>query len=450
MTSETIAAIATPPGMGGVGIVRVSGPLAASLASAISGGVPPARMARHAVFRDAQDHFIDSGLVLFFSAPASFTGEDVLELQGHGGPVVMDLLLQRCLELGARHARPGEFTERAFLNGKLDLTQAEAVADLIESSSALAARLAGQSLQGVFSNRVKDVSERLIALRTYIEATLDFAEEELDSPLGSAVSEDLFQIIDLVQELMGSAHQGCVIREGLHVVIAGAPNAGKSSLLNALSRSDAAIVTSIPGTTRDLLKVDIQIDGLPVRLVDTAGLRTSHDPVESEGIRRAREQIERADLILWIEDASLDGAASERLDLGSGALHPDAPVTRIRNKIDLIGEAPSDALVDNLPVLSLSAATGAGLDHLRAHLKARAGIQLNPEGAFTARRRHLDALRRALNALEDARHSLINGSSDDLIAEDLYLAQRALGEITGEFSSDDLLGRIFSSFCIGK
>ncbi len=446
MATDTIAAVATPPGIGGVGIVRVSGPLVPTMAQAILGRSVQPRLATFGVFRETDGRFIDEGLALFFPAPKSFTGEDVLELQGHGGPVVLDLLLHRCLELGARAARPGEFTERAFLNGKLDLAQAEAVADLIESASVLSARLAGRSLQGVFSRRVEALIEQLIRTRTYTEATLDFPDEEIELTPESAVADDLCQMIAMTRELLAEAHQGRMIRDGLAVVIAGPPNAGKSSLLNALSCTDAAIVTPLPGTTRDLLKLDIQVDGLPIRVVDTAGIRPTQDPVEREGIRRARDQLAKADLILWIYDAACGPNEAQPADLPDD----DCPVTRVRNKIDLFGDSPEIIESAAGTEIALSVKTGAGMDLLRRHLKARAGVSTVSEGAFTARRRHLDALRRGLAQLQAAQQTLLNKAGAELIAEDLLQAQQALGEITGHFSSDDLLGRIFSSFCIGK
>ena len=446
MIPDTIAAVATPPGRGGVGIVRVSGSLVPTIAPAIIGRSLSPRSASFAKFRDADGRFIDEGIALFFQAPTSFTGEDVLELQGHGGPVVLDLILHRCLELGARMARPGEFTERAYLNGKFDLAQAEAVADLIESSTALAARLAGESLQGVFSRRIESLIEHLVQLRMFIEATLDFPDEEIDIGTASSVASDLRRLIDMTGQIIKEAHQGQMIREGLAVVIAGLPNVGKSSILNALSCTDAAIVTPVPGTTRDLLKLDIQIDGLPIRIVDTAGIRHTEDPVEREGVRRAHEQLVKADLVLWVQDAAaagLDQIPPENLPL-------DCPITRVRNKIDLLGLEPGLTESDAGTEISLSAITGSGLDLLRSHLKARAGVGALPEGAFIARRRHLDALNRGLQFLDLALKNLLNQAGAELVAEELFQAQRVFGEITGQFTSDDLLGRIFSSFCIGK
>ena len=445
MKVDTIAAIATPPGIGGIGIIRVSGPLTAKIARLILGREPQPRIANFVIFRQANGQFIDEGLALYFAAPRSFTGEDVLELQGHGGPVVMDLLLKRCLELGARVARPGEFSERAFLNGKLDLTQAEAIADLIEGATALAVRLAGQSLQGMFSQRIHDLIERLIRLRVSIEATLDFPDEEIDLLSDTAVAADLFEVIEATQAVMADAHQGQVIREGLAVVIAGAPNVGKSSLLNALSGSEAAIVTAIPGTTRDLLKLDIQVDGLPIRIVDTAGLRHTEDLVEQEGVRRAQAALGKADLVLWVQDATGLPDETIRESLPSGC-----SITLIRNKIDLVGESPRISESASGIEIALSATTGEGLELLRAHLKSQAGLGTHLEGAFIARRRHLDALERGLQHLLSAQSQLEQRLGVELIAEELLLTQRAFGEITGEFTSEDLLNEIFSGFCIGK
>ncbi len=444
MARETIAAIATPPGRGGVGIVRVSGPLADEIARGVLGRIPRPRYATFAAFADADGSPIDEGIALLFPAPRSFTGEDVLELQGHGGPLVLDLLLRRCLALGARPARPGEFTERAFLNGKLDLTQAEAVADLIESSTVLGARLAMRSLQGAFSRRINRLVEGLVNVRTYLEATLDFPDEELDLAAESPLAADLAALIAQTRRVLDEAHQGERIREGLTVTIAGPPNAGKSSLLNVLAQNDAAIVTHIPGTTRDLLKLDIQVDGLPVRLVDTAGLRESDDPVEREGVRRAREQMARSDLILWVYDGSLGLEPSQLDDL------PEAvALTLVRNKIDLEVDH-SAAVRTHEEEIALSALTGEGLEGLRRHLRERAGVEALGDGAFVARRRHLDALESGLAQLERAHGTLVLGGGAELAASDLRSAQLAFGTITGEVAQDDLLGRIFSSFCIGK
>ncbi|QIK39016.1 tRNA uridine-5-carboxymethylaminomethyl(34) synthesis GTPase MnmE [Caldichromatium japonicum] len=443
---DTIAAIATPSGVGGVGIIRVSGPAVRQIAEALIGRLPRPRYATLSTFSAADGSPIDQGLALYFPAPHSYTGEDVLELHGHGGPVVMDLLLHRCLEFGARLARPGEFTERAFLNGKLDLTQAEAVADLIESSTALAARLAARSLQGVFSQHIQALVEGLIELRVHLEATLDFPDEELDlADERAQVADGLSALIAQLDRLLAEAYEGQRIREGLNVAIAGAPNVGKSSLLNALCGSEAAIVTDIPGTTRDLLRFDIQIEGLPIHIIDTAGLRHTQDPVEREGVRRAQEAVQQADLVLWVYDAA------RGLDEGvCPSLAPRVPLIRVRNKIDLLGESPGIKAEGEEVEVALSVKTGGGLELLKAQIKHQVGLSPHPEGAFSARRRHLDALRRAKGSLLAASEHLAAGQSPELVAEELRAAQQSLGEITGKFSSEDLLDRIFASFCIGK
>lgn len=445
--SETIAAIATPPGIGGIGVVRVSGPLAPAIAKGLVGRVPEPRLATLAGFRARDGEPIDQGIALFFPAPNSFTGEDVLELQGHGGPVVLDLVLRRTLVLGARPARPGEFSERAFLNGKLDLAQAEAVADLIESTTEVAARLAGRTLQGTLSRRVEDLLAGLVRLRTFVEAAIDFPDEEIDFIADSQVGAELRNLIRDTEGLMAGAQQGQMIREGLGLVIAGPPNAGKSSLLNALSGTDAAIVTPIPGTTRDLLRREIQIDGLPLHIIDTAGMRPARDPIEQEGIRRAREQIEHADRILWVFDGQTDPGHA---GLASGTLPAHVPVTFVRNKIDLTGTPAGLVAGSSGPEVAISALTGAGMDSLRGHFKTVCGFSASVEGAFIARRRHLDALERTLASLLSALQVLEDSPAAELVAEDLRQAQQALGEITGKFTPDDLLDRIFSGFCIGK
>lgn len=446
--TDTIAAIATPPGRGGVGIVRVSGPQAPAIARALLGRLPVPRVAELHAFADAHGAHIDHGLALYFPAPHSFTGEHVLELQGHGGPVVMDLLLARVLELGARLARPGEFSQRAFLNDKLDLAQAEAVADLIDAGTAQAARAAMRSLEGEFSRRVHALVDALIRLRMYVEAAIDFPEEEVDF-LGDAAIRDQLRALDRqFTDLQAGARQGRLLREGMTVVIAGRPNAGKSSLLNALAGHEAAIVTPIAGTTRDVLREHIQIDGMPLHVIDTAGLRDSGDAVEQEGMKRAWRAIESADrLLLVIDDQQGFGAADQHI---LDRLPQRLPHTLIHNKIDLSGHAPSgiaDAAADRL---YLSAREGRGLDALRAHLKQCMGYTGETEHGFTARRRHLDALDRAWKHVRFGRAQLEERGAGELLAEELHLAQQALNEITGEFSSDDLLGRIFSSFCIGK
>ena len=448
MTTETIAAIATPAGRGGVGIVRLSGPQVPAIAQQLLGRLPVPRHAELHDFLDADGTLIDNGLVLYFAAPASFTGEHVLELQGHGGPVVMDLLLQRVLLLGARPARPGEFSERAFLNNKLDLAQAEAIADLIESGTAQAARAAVHSLQGVFSARVHALVELLTQIRMYVEAAIDFPEEEIDFLSDKKLAQLLEQLQADFAGLMAGAQQGCLLRDGMTVVIAGRPNAGKSSLLNALSGRDAAIVTDVPGTTRDVLREHIQVDGLPLHILDTAGLHDSDDPVELAGMQRTRAALEQADRVLLVIDDQQGFTASDASILAQLPL--TVPATHIYNKIDLTGRRPGLDSVDDEPVVALSAQSGAGLDALRAYLKQSIGYADQTEGGFSARRRHIDALGRAYTHFETGIALLESQRAGDLLAEELRQAQLQLGEITGEVSSDELLGQIFSSFCIGK
>ena len=444
---DTIAAAATPPGRGGIGIVRISGPAVRRIAESLLGKLPRPRLATVADFVDAVDQHIDQGLALFFPAPHSFTGEDVLELHGHGGPVVLDMVLSRTLELGARLAGPGEFSERAFLNGKLDLAQAEAVADLIEAGSELAVRSALRSLEGEFSRRVQALVEGLTRLRMVVEAAIDFPEEEIDFLADAHVLQELGVLEGDITQLLASTQQGVLLHDGMTVVLAGPPNVGKSSLLNALAQSETAIVSPIPGTTRDVLRERIHIDGMPLHIVDTAGLRESRDEIESEGIRRARQQMERADRILLVlDDAAGIGMPPDVL----GLLPSELPRTVVRNKIDLTGREAGITNASGVVEIALSARTGAGLDELRRHMKECMGYQDAGEGTFIARRRHLDAVRRALDCLVRGRAQLKQSQAGDLLAEDLRLAQRALSEITGEFTSDDLLGRIFSSFCIGK
>ena len=448
MAPDTIAAIATPPGQGGVGIVRVSGSAVEDIAIALLGRLPQIRHAELHDFRDADGDLIDSGLVLYFAAPASFTGEPVLELQGHGGPVVMDLLLQRVLGLGARPARAGEFSRRAFLNNKLDLVQAEAIADLIESATAQAARAAIYSLQGAFSQRVHALADALTGLRVYIEAAIDFPDEEIDWLADSRLQQMLQELQNDLADIMVRAHQGQLLRDGMTLVIAGRPNAGKSSLLNALAGSEAAIVTAIPGTTRDVLREHIQLDGMPLHIIDTAGLHDSDDPVEQVGMARARKAMESADrVLLLIDDQAGFTAADVAIldDLPEGVRH-----TLIFNKIDLTGRAPGPVTTGKSPGFALSVQTGAGMDVLRAHLKHCVGFGEQAEGSFSARRRHLDALQRVQQHLLAGYRQLRELQAGELLAEELRLAQQELGEITGTVSSDDLLGKIFSSFCIGK
>ena len=446
--SDTIAALATPAGRGGVGIIRVSGPLVAVIAQKVLGKLPAPRLAAYLPFYDLDDNINDTGLALYFPHPHSFTGEDVLELQGHGGPVVLDLLLQQTLQLGARLARPGEFSERAFLNDKIDLAQAEAIADLIEAGSEQAARSALQSLQGVFSDWVHATVELLTELRMFVEAAIDFPEEEIDFLADERVSEKLRYLREDVDRVMVTAHQGQLLREGMRIVLAGQPNTGKSSLLNALAGRESAIVTEIPGTTRDVLKEEINIDGMPLHIIDTAGLRDSGDVVEQEGIRRTWREIEQADcVLLLLDDLQGFGPAEQKI---LAQLPQRLPVTRVFNKIDLSG-AQAQVLEDEHGVkMKLSAKSGEGIDLLRDHLKTRVGYQGTTDGLFMARRRHLDALERARMHIEKGFEQLKAHQAGELLAEELRLAQQALGEITGEVSSDELLGRIFTSFCIGK
>ncbi len=438
---ETIAAIATPPGRGGIGVVRVSGTAAARIAAQIVGRRPPPRRAILADFRDADGDAMDRGIVLFFPAPGSFTGEDVLELQGHGGPVVMDRLLERACALGARVARPGEFTERAFLNGRIDLAQAEAVADLIDSSSRRAARSAMRSLAGEFSKRVTDIDRAVLEVRVYLEAALDFAEEEIDFLAEDEIHQRLTAAEAAITDLLAASRQGVVLRDGLDVVIAGPPNAGKSSLMNLLLAEDRAIVTDVPGTTRDLLAADADIGGVPVRLTDTAGIRRGGDPVEVIGVERARTAVARADLVLAVEDDSLAEPSTPAVDV------PRDRLLVIKNKVDLSGRQAGR--VDGAGrVVRVSALTGAGLDDLRAAIVEAAGVAPG-EGVYLARKRHLNALTLAARHVASARARAGEGFGD-LAAEELRQVQHQLGEIVGVTSVDDLLGEIFRGFCIGK
>ena len=446
--NDTIAAIATPPGRGGVGIIRVSGPKATQIAETILGECPAPRDARYLAFKDSNNTVLDQGIALFFKSPNSFTGEDVLELQGHGGPVVLDMLLSRVVELGARLAQPGEFSERAFLNDKLDLAQAEAIADLIDSSSVEAARSALRSLQGEFSQRIHGLVEAMIKLRIYVEAAIDFPEEEIDFLADSAITDQLKIIVDELNKILTEAQQGCLLREGMNVVIAGQPNAGKSSLLNKLAQRELAIVTDIAGTTRDTLRQEISIDGLPVHIIDTAGLRESTDTVEQIGIQRAWSEIEQADrILLLINDADGITAADQSI---IDKLPHNIAVTVVRNKIDINNNQSGVSDGDLGKEIALSAKTGDGLELLTQHLKECVGYQTAGEGSFMARRRHVDALQRGLELVLHGQQELELYQAGELLAEDLRLGQEALNEITGEFSSDDLLGKIFSSFCIGK
>ncbi|MGF1701883.1 tRNA uridine-5-carboxymethylaminomethyl(34) synthesis GTPase MnmE [Photobacterium makurazakiensis] len=451
--TDTIVAQATPPGRGGVGIIRVSGPKAKEVALAVAGRELKTRYAEYLPFKNEDGTSLDQGIALFFKGPNSFTGEDVLELQGHGGPVLMDMMIKRILKItGIRAARPGEFSERAFMNDKLDLAQAEAIADLIDASSEEAAKSAFKSLQGAFSTRINELVEALIHLRIYVEAAIDFPEEEIDFLSDGKVTGDLYGIIDRLEAVRREANQGAIMREGMKVVIAGRPNAGKSSLLNALSGKDSAIVTDIAGTTRDVLREHIHIDGMPLHIIDTAGLREASDEVERIGIERAWEEIEHADRVLFM----VDGTTTEATD--PAEIWPDfverlpknLGITVIRNKVELTGEDAGICHVNNPTLIRLSARTGDGVDNLRDHLKECMGFSGTTEGGFMARRRHLEALEQAASHLQIGKEQLEGYMAGEILAEELRLAQQHLSEITGEFSSDDLLGRIFTSFCIGK
>lgn len=450
---DTIVAQATAPGKGGVGIVRVSGPDATAIAQAVLGHVPRPRQAEYLSFRDSTGAVLDQGIALFFKGPHSFTGEDVLELQGHGGQVVLDMLLNAVLQHdNVRMAKPGEFSERAFLNDKLDLAQAEAIADLIEASSEQAAKSALRSLQGEFSAQVQSLVEQVIHLRMYVEAAIDFPEEEIDFLSDGKVTGDLAHIIAQLERVRDKAKQGSLLREGMQVVIAGKPNAGKSSLLNALAGREAAIVTDIAGTTRDVLKEHIHIDGMPLHIIDTAGLRDSTDKVEQIGIERAWQEIRQADRVLLMVDSTETDACDPHQIWPEfmQQLPENMGLTLIRNKADLSGETPG---VDNdhpYPVYRISASNKLGIEQLAEHLKACMGYEAGGEGQFIARRRHIDAINRAAEHLYIGQEQLHDHLAGELLAEELRLVQQHLNEITGEFTSDDLLGRIFSSFCIGK
>lgn len=442
---DVIAAVATAAGRGGVGVVRISGPNLQRYAEAITGKTLLVRHAHYADFRDEAGVAIDQGIALYFAAPASFTGEDVLELQGHGGPVVMHMLLERCLALGARLAEPGEFSRRAFLNGKLDLAQAESVADLIDASSQQAARAAVRSLQGQFSKEIHTLVEQMVQLRMLVEATLDFPEEDIDFLEAADASGKLQRMQAQLAQVLAAATQGRLLREGMQVVLIGQPNVGKSSLLNALAGQEVAIVTEIAGTTRDTVRELIQLSGVPVHIIDTAGLRETVDQVEQIGIQRTWAAAEKADLILLLQDARVGITESELTIMQR--LPAQLPRVTVLNKIDLCGQAPGRVEVDGYAQISLSARTGEGLDLLRDTLLELFGWNSHSEGVFIARARHLDAIRRAACHLDSAVNC---GAMTDLLAEELRLAQLALSEITGEFSADDLLGEIFSRFCIGK
>jgi tRNA modification GTPase len=446
--TDTIVAAATPPGRGGIGVVRLSGPAAQSIATVVLGTLPAARRAVFAAFRDAEQQTIDAGLTLFFPGPHSYTGEDVVEFHGHGGPVIIETLIARLVALGARRANPGEFTQRAFLNDKLDLAQAEAVADLIDAGSREAARAAMRSLQGEFSTMIQVLTGAVIDLRTYVEAAIDFPEEEVDFLADQALAERLANVRQHFEAVTRSAGQGRLLRDGMTVVLAGAPNAGKSSLLNRLAGYDAAIVTAVPGTTRDVLRERIHLDGMPLHILDTAGLRVALDAVEEEGIRRAQLEMARADRVLFVIDGARDPTARTYRELAS-TLPAQVPVTLVYNKSDVM-DASAVSAPPGVPRIEVSALTGQGLDSLRAHLKSSMGYFTLETGSVSARQRHIEALERARGCVEEAARVLKETRAGELVAQELRAAQRALDEIGGEFTNEDLLGRIFSSFCIGK
>ncbi|MFW5443219.1 MAG: tRNA uridine-5-carboxymethylaminomethyl(34) synthesis GTPase MnmE [Methylococcaceae bacterium] len=441
---DTIAAIATPSGNGGVGIIRISGPSATDVAKQMSNQTFLPRQAIFTSFRDADKCIIDSGILLFFPNPYSYTGEDIIEIQAHGGAVVLDMLLKRVLSLGARLANPGEFTERAFLNNKLDLAQAEAVADLIESSTEQSVRSAQKSMQGIFSDQINELVDELTELRIYVEAAIDFVDEEIDFLSDGVVENKINKISEKIKQIQNTAQQGRLLRDGMTVVLAGKPNAGKSSLLNALAGHEAAIVTDVAGTTRDILKERIQIDGMPLHIIDTAGLRESENIVEKEGIRRAHEQIQQADKILLLIDSTDSEISSIMSTLPAGL-----DITKIYNKIDLAGIDPEIIESEHGCQIYLSVKKGMGMELLTNHLKQSVGFNGETDDIFIARRRHIEALTQGHTFVESAQVQLQN-QAGELVAEDLRQAQNSLAEITGTFSSDDLLGKIFSSFCIGK
>lgn len=443
--ADTICAVATPPGAGGLGIVRISGPLVPDICDGMVGFVPQPRYAQLAEFRDGQGGVIDSGLALYFPAPHSFTGEHVLELQGHGGAHVLRSVLQRVMDLGARGARPGEFSERAFLNDKIDLVQAEAIADLIESGTDAAARAAQRSLQGEFSAHVHALQQALTSIRVFVEAAIDFPDEEIDFLAESDVLRQIEAAQDQLAVLLRSARQGRLLRDGIVLAIIGRPNAGKSSLLNALSGQESAIVTEFPGTTRDVLREMIDLDGIPVHVADTAGIRETSDVIEAEGVRRAREALDAADIVLLLTDASLPPEEQEGLE---GEIPGHATCIRVANKVDLLDG--NGVAADDPEYVWISAKTGQGMDTLRSRIREAAGASDRSEGSFSARQRHVDALKRAGRHLVCGSEEFEASGSGELLAEELRLAQAALGEITGEILPDDLLGEIFSSFCIGK
>jgi len=437
---DTICAVASPPGQGGVGVIRLSGPASFELAETITGHRPEPRRFHLRNVRDGDGQLIDQALVLGFIGPASFTGEDVVELQAHGSPIVLEMILKRLVELGARRARPGEFSQRAYLNDRMDLTQAEAIADLIAAGSEQAVRAATRSLEGVFSEQVDALQAELVRLRVFVEAALDFPDEDVDFLADGQVIEQLESLLERLDSLLAQAHAGRLLNDGIRVAIIGRPNAGKSSLLNALTRRESAIVTDIPGTTRDVLRETVTLAGLPVTLADTAGLREATDAVEQEGVRRAQREMRAADLIFWVLDDT-EPDAHPPPDLPAGV-----PVFRINNKIDLNGAEPRRVET----TVWLSARSGAGLDLLEDLVRDTLGLNREGGGEFSARQRHVDALSQAREPLSRGLDELRATGSGELLAEELRQAADVLGEITGRMSADDLLGEIFSSFCIGK
>jgi tRNA modification GTPase len=451
--TDTIVAVATATGRAGVGVIRLSGGNLNPFIEGLLGNtkILTPRRAHYGTFVDGQDAILDQGLLIFFPAPHSFTGENVLEIQGHGGAVVLDSLVTRCVELGARLARPGEFSERAFLNDKMDLAQAEAIADLIDATSTQSARSALRSLQGEFSSHIHAFVERMIELRLYIEAAIDFPEEEIDFLADNNLRAKMHALLDDLINIQGKAQQGALLREGIKVVLAGRPNAGKSSLLNALAEQDTAIVTPVAGTTRDVLREQINLEGVPLNIIDTAGLRDTEDAIEQEGVNRAWREIENADAILYLVDVT-DMQSKTLVDLWPEYFerfpNGDQKIITLLNKVDLC----ASKMEKNTPrgSLLISAKTGEGLDSLKAQLLETVGFHEQSEGVFSARRRHLDAINKTLSLVRSGIHQLEARGAGELLAEDLRQAQNHLSEITGEFTSDDLLGRIFSSFCIGK
>ncbi len=443
--ADTICAIATAAGTGGLGIVRVSGPDVPRISRELTGALPEPRYATLCDFKDSRGGVIDTGIALYFPAPGSFTGEHVLELQGHGGSFILQQVLQRVLELGVRMARPGEFSERAFLNDKLDLVQAEAIADLIESGSDAAARAALRSLQGVFSSRIHELQEELTSIRVFVEAAIDFPDEEIDFLAESDILDRVAKTLAHLDSLLAEARQGRLLRDGIVLAITGRPNAGKSSLLNALSGQESAIVTDIPGTTRDVLREQVDLDGIPVHVADTAGIRETSDVIEAEGVRRARQALESADIVLIVMDSTVCSDEDKSLvsEIPEGVT--SIPVF---NKVDLVSARPETELNEN--TVWLSAKTGQGMDELRNRIREAVGAADQLEGSFSARQRHVDALKRTATHLKEGAAAMENLQAGELLAEELRLAQQALGEITGELLPDDLLGEIFSSFCIGK